>query len=105
MVLKEYFHTRLTTTICNKYNIAVSTLYAWRDRYLSHVSIDLGAVVEAALLKKPDFLSKAALLEKTIWFSAAHICKKDAIRDFFYRFGFSFMQYNYHAEATFFSSA
>jgi len=83
MVLKEYFHTRTATAISKKYGIAVSTLYAWRDRYLTHASLDLGAIVEAALLRS-----------NTRWLMGANdICRADATQDFFGRFGFSFLQY------------
>ena len=89
-VLKEYFHTRAATAICNKYSIAVSTLYAWIDRYLTHVSIDLG-VLESILLNCTRWLT-----------NASDICRSDAPYDFFSRFGFSFLQ---HSETTRFSSA
>jgi len=90
-VLKEYFHTKAATAICKKYGIAPSTLYAWRDRYLSHASLDLGAAAEAALLTG------------TRWFTgASDICRTDAPSGFFQHFGFSFLQYK---ETTIFSSA
>jgi len=81
MALKEYFHTRAATAVCAKYKIAPSTLYAWRDRYLTHASLDLGAVVEAALLARSR------------WLSDAHdICRSGAPHDYFSRFGLSFLQ-------------
>jgi len=90
-VLKEYFHTRAVTAICRKYGIASSTLYAWRDRYLSHAALDLGAIVEAALQSGAR------------WLTNAHdICRTGAPHNFYGRFGFSFLQYK---EATYFSSA
>ena len=92
IVLKEYFHTRAATAICKKFGIAVSTLYAWRDRYLLHSSLELGAIVEQALLGSDVH-----------WFTGAHdICRSSAIHNFFTRFGFSFLQYSKTAE---FSSA
>ena len=94
ILLKEYFHTRAATGVCKKYGIAVSTLYAWRDRYLTHASLDLGAIVEEALLSRSRWLA-----------DAVDICRSDAIYDFFRRFGFSFMQYAAKAETTIFSSA
>ena len=94
IVLKEYFHTRAATGICKKYGMAVSTLYAWRDRYLTHASLDLGAIVEGALLGRAHWLE-----------GAPDICRSGATSDFFGRFGFSFMQYAAKAEATIFSSA
>ena len=94
IVLKEYFHTRAVTGICKKYGIAVSTLYAWRDRYLVHTSLDLGAIVEGALLSRSRWLA-----------GAADICRSGAIYGFFGRFGFSFMQSAAKAETTIFSSA
>ena len=90
-VLKEYFHTKAVTAICKKYGIAPSTLYAWRDRYLSQSLLALGAATEAALLTD------------TRWFtSASDICRTDAPSGFFQRFGFSFLQYK---KTTIFSSA
>jgi transposase len=90
-VLKEYFHTRAVTAICKKYGIAPSTLYDWRDRYLTHAALDLGAIVEAALLSVARWIA-----------NAAGICLTDAPHDFFKRFGFSFMQYK---KTSIFSSA
>lgn len=82
-VLKEYFHTRAVTKICDKYKIAVSTLYAWRDRYLTHAELDLGRLVEGAILGDRR------------WFTDIDdTCYKENILDFFERFGFSFMQYS-----------
>jgi hypothetical protein len=88
MALKEYFHTRAATAICKKYGMAVSTLYAWRDRYLTHASLDLGAAVEAALLEGSRWLA-----------SAADICRAGAPHGFFGRFGFSFLQFSEAAES------
>lgn len=82
IVLKEYFHTRAATAICKKYGIAISTLYAWRDRYLTHAVLDLGAIIEKALLTSTRWLE-----------GAADICRSGATHDFFGRFGFSFFQY------------
>ena len=93
-VLKEYFHTHAATGICKKYGIAVSTLYAWRDRYLTHASLDLGAIVEGALLSRTRWLE-----------DAPDICRSCATSGFFGKFGFSFMQYAAKAETTIFSSA
>jgi hypothetical protein len=93
IVLKEYFHTRKATGICKKYGIAKSTLYAWRDRYLTHAALDLGAGVEAALLDRSHWLE-----------NAPDICRAYAPSDFFGRFGFSFLQYSSSAETTFINS-
>lgn len=82
IVLKEYFHTRAATAICKKYGMAVSTLYVWRDRYLIHAALDLGTVVEKALLTCTHWLE-----------GATDICRSGAPRDFHGRFGFSFLQY------------
>jgi hypothetical protein len=91
IVLKEYFHTRAATSICKKYGIAVSTLYKWRDRYLKHTSLDLGAIVEAAILSKSPWLE-----------DLQNIFRASATHDFFQRFGFSFLQ---HKKTTRYSSA
>jgi hypothetical protein len=92
--LKEYFHTRAATGISKKYGIAVSTLYAWRNRYLAHARLDLGAAVEEALLASSRWL-----------LSASDICRTCAPGDYFKRFAFSFMQYCANAETAIFSSA
>ena len=90
-VLKEYFHTRAVTAISNKYRISASTLYAWRDRYLVHATLDLGVIVEAALISSSHWLS-----------NAFNICRTNATHDFYRRFGFSFLEYKKTAR---FSSA
>jgi hypothetical protein len=89
--IKEYFHTRAATHICKKYGIAISTLYAWRDRYLAHTSLELGAIVECALLEGARRLEHAS-----------DICTTGATHDFYERFGFSLLQ---HTKTTVFSSA
>ena len=81
-VLKEYFYTRAVTAICRKYGMAASTLYAWRDRYLTHAALELGAIVEAALLHTSRWLV-----------NAPDICRTSAPSDFYGRFGFSFLQF------------
>jgi len=94
IVVKEYFHTRKAIGICEKYGIAVSTLYAWRDRYLVHAALDLGASVEAALLTSSHWLE-----------NARDICRTNAPYDYFGRFGFSFLEFKAAAETTFTNSA
>jgi hypothetical protein len=90
-VLKEYNHTHAVTSICRKYDISSSTLYGWRDLYLSHTSLDLGTIVEAALISVTRWL-----------INPQDICRTEAPLDFFKHFGFSFMQYK---KTTIFSSA
>jgi len=81
-VLIAYFE-RTTTVcaVCSHYGIAVSTLYAWKQRLLEHKELVLGALLS---LKKPvlDFLRDIFRSEQI------SIC----LSDFFTRFGFSFMQ-------------
>jgi hypothetical protein len=88
MTLKDYALRALSVAgICQKYGIAVSTLYSWKARYLKHKALELGPLVEKALLLKDKYLSKAE-----------DICRDGCLNEFFARFGFSFMQYSRTAE-------
>jgi transposase len=78
--LKAYFFSHAVTKVCKKYRISSSTLYEWRDRYLSHEALDLGALVEDALLQGSRWMR-----------DADDICRAGHTHDFFSRFGFPFL--------------
>ena len=81
-VLIAYF-TRITTVqaVCDHFEIAVSTMYVWRNRLFTHKGLALGALLS---LKTPalDFLKGL--------FQSDRI--SDYLSDFFTHYGFSFMQ-------------
>jgi hypothetical protein len=81
-VLKAYFFRNCPGNtvegICDKYQIAVSTLYAWKERFSSHKSLWLGAATSLSVTNT-DFL-------------AEHFLRPGMLSGFFCRFGFSFMQ-------------
>ena len=58
MVLKDYFlHTHTVEKICEMYQIAHSTLYAFRDLFFSHKKLILGALNDAQK-KQSDFIAE-----------------------------------------------
>ena len=81
-VLLAYLErTTTVVAVCERFHIAVSTLYRWKKNFLRHKDLLLGVITsqkESALA----FLKN--LLE------SEHI--SDRLRDFFHRFAFSFMQ-------------
>ena len=64
--------------VCDRYQIAVSTLYSWKKRFLSHKSLWLGAAANIAVADA-DFLPEYPFCT-------------ELLSGFFRRFGFSFMQ-------------
>lgn len=57
-VLKDYFlHTHTVEKICEMYQIAHSTLYAFRDLFFSHKKLILGALNDAQK-KQSDFIAE-----------------------------------------------
>jgi len=56
-VLRDYFSPRLTVhALCNKYQIATSTLYAWKRLFLIHKTLWLG-ILQNIYQTAIDFLS------------------------------------------------
>ena len=83
MVLKAYyFRTESVRALCSRYCISVSTLYDWKKRYLAHKKLNLG-VLAKYFYKDDPHLSEYC-----------NICFTELLRDFFSRFGFSFLQFS-----------
>jgi transposase-like protein len=81
-VLVAYFERNMTVLeVCTYYGIAVSTLYAWKDRLLEHKDLLLGIL---ASLKEPVDAFLRGLF--------ASIRLSEQLKDFFCRYAFSFMQ-------------
>jgi len=81
-VLIAYFErTTTVAAICEHYGIAVSTLYAWKQRLLEHKELLLGVLVS---LKTPALAFLRELFESDkLW---------RRLSSFFDRYGFSFLQ-------------
>jgi hypothetical protein len=83
--LIAYFERETTVAaLCERYGVAVSTLYRWKKRLLSHKSLLLGAMrdrEETAPVFIHTLLSRMEILSAQI-------------RKFFQTHGFSFMQQN-----------
>lgn len=87
-VLKAYFfRTETVTALCERFGIAVSTLYAWKKRYLSHKTLNLGKLEKYFHTQDPH-LPKPE-----------EICFTELLYSFFQTFGFSFLQYSYAAQS------
>ena len=81
-VLVAYFERETTVVaICEHFGIAVSTLYAWKERLYEHKALLLG---ELTSREKPALAFLHGLLGCD--------CLSDHLSDFFNRHGFSFMQ-------------
>ena len=82
-VLKAYFFRKETVeALCSRFGISVSTLYVWKKRYLSHKTLNLGKLAKYFYPEDPH-LSEPC-----------NICFTPSLRDFFSRFGFSFLQFH-----------
>jgi len=85
-VLRAYFFRALSgmtvIDICDKFQIAVSTLYDWKKRFLAQKALWLGAASNLAI-HELDFLAEEPP-------------PQEMLNGFFRRFGFSFLQ-NYIA--------
>jgi hypothetical protein len=81
-VLRAYFFRSLSgmtvIAICDKFQIAVSTLYAFKERFHAHKALWLGAISNFVVADS-DFLAKIP-----------H--SPELLNGFFHRFGFSFLQ-------------
>jgi ribosomal protein S27AE len=86
IVLRAYFFRAVSgmtvIDICDKFQIAASTLYAFKERFLAHKSFWLGAVSNLAV-SETCFLGEG-------------VPPQEMLYSFFRRFGFSFLQ-NYIA--------
>jgi transposase-like protein len=81
-VLTAYFERNMTVAaICERFKIAVSTLYSWKESLLEHKELLLG-IIESQKESAITFLRNLA--------NAA--CLSDYLRSFFHRYAFSFMQ-------------
>ncbi len=79
-VLSDYFMKSLTVEkICDKYEISVSTLYAWKKLFIKHKKLWLGLLKDAemSVVDFLDYLKKYYLYQ---------------LKDFFLISGYSFMQ-------------
>lgn len=80
-VLKDYFMPNTTiSSLCEKYDISVSTLYKWKRLFLLHKQLWLG-IIENIYQDALEFLS-----------SIPEINSSKAFHDFFSRNNFSFLQ-------------
>jgi len=79
-ILAQYLQRDCTVEVfCEHWDIAIATLYSWKDIFLEHASLWLGKLAEASVL-----------CEKTI----NHIRESEkSTHDFFEKYKFSFMQY------------
>jgi len=76
--MKDYFAKSLTiVAICDKYNISVSTLYAWKALYIKHKKLWLG-LLENLYISDVNFLDS--------------IFSTHSLEDFFVTIGISFLQ-------------
>jgi transposase-like protein len=81
-VLLAYFERDTTVlAVCASYNIAISTLYAWKDRLIKHKDLLLGML---ASHEEPALEFLRGLLASTDL--------SDRLRGFFRRHAFSFLQ-------------
>jgi hypothetical protein len=81
-VLVAYFERSTTVLdVCIYFGIAVSTLYAWKDRLLEHKNLLLGIL---ASRKEPVLAFLCELL--------ASMRLSEQLKNFFSRYGFSFLQ-------------
>ena len=86
-VLKAYyFRTESVVKLCDRYGIAVTTLYAWKKRYLIHKILKLGKLAKYFYPEDPHLTVEP------------NICFTSFLRDFFDQFGFSFLQFSRAAE-------
>ena len=86
-VLKAYyFRTESVVNLCERYGIAVSTLYAWKKRYNIHKTLYLGKLAKYFYQKDPHLTG------------GPNICFTSFLHDFFNKFGFSFLQFSKAAE-------
>jgi len=78
------YYERNTTVVavCEQLGIAVSTIYAWKELFLSHKDLMLGLLASG---KEPAL----AFLRRLF---GANNCLSDRLRSFFRRYAFSFMQ-------------
>jgi ribosomal protein S27AE len=82
-VLKAYyFRTETVTALCERFCIAVQTLYGWKKRYLSQKKLDLGAL-EKYLHDQDPHLKHPEM-----------VCFTDLLYGFFRKFNFSFLQHS-----------
>jgi hypothetical protein len=82
-VLTAYFERDTTVVaVCERFNIAISTLYSWKECLIENKELLLG-MLESKKESTVDFLRRL--------FGTA--CLSDHLRDFFQRHAFSFMQY------------
>ena len=81
-VLIAYFDRETTVVnICERFGIAVSTLYEWKKRIASHKDLMLGILISQ---KTPTLAFLRGLL--------GHGALSETLRTFFHKYGFSFMQ-------------
>lgn len=81
-VLIAYFERKTTiVNICESFDIAVSTLYRWKDIIIEHKGLLLGVLIN----------SKTPALEFLRGLLNSHGLS-DILRSFFWKYGFSFMQ-------------
>lgn len=87
-VLKAYyFRKEPVAMVCARYGISVSTIYAWKRRYLSHKCLHLGRLEKYLFYEDPHIAKPS------------DICFTEFLCDFFRRFGFSFLQYKEATES------
>jgi hypothetical protein len=81
MVLKDYFLSKMTVkSICEKYQISISMLYAWKKLFYIHKKLWLG-VLENILEKAISFLSSIPTIQTS-----------EDLSHFFLQNGYSFLQ-------------
>jgi len=81
-VLIVYFERETTVAaICERFFIAVSTLYAWKQRLLEHKELMIGVLLSK---KEPALAFLSSLFES--------IVLSERLQDFYRRYAFSFLQ-------------
>lgn len=84
IVLRDYYtHSGSIQELCDKYQIAVSTVYLWKLLFQKHKKLWLG-VLEGAARKDSDFL------DFLMGFSIRGLSQ--GLKHFFLSYGFSFLQ-------------
>jgi transposase-like protein len=82
LALTAYFKRETTVVkICEQFGIAVSTIYEWKKRFLSHKELFLGLLASA---REPELLFLSGLF--------ASGCLSTRLCNFFKKYTYSFMQ-------------
>jgi len=80
-VLKAYyFRNESVAAVCERFCIAIATLYAWKKRYLSHKTLHLGKLEKYVHDRDPHLANPSG------------VCFTGMLQNFYQTYGFSFLQ-------------